>query len=341
MATSLEIMTDLIVKELTYAELEIKYGISQDDIRGRVSRAWKLPALLSQVLTQLTQNPSNSDGLTRQHEVTKRSLLKLNGFRNNLPSHVKGLWISDIHIPYQNPDAMSLMYQLIPVIAPDYITVLNDFFDMKAYGRWDDVLDANTALWYNDFNTSLKVANHHHTTLKRLAPQAHLIAVEGNHDAWLYRHLRDNPNGFQEANIADYMEALEKQGVLLFGNRYPVAVGRWRLIHGEFVGSNQNIGTKTRDRCIEDNLISPTASGHVHRDFVHGEHHNFGCLCLSDMSYLKTRPHWDLGIGILHEKMGHTWAQHIKFTYEKDVLMTMYEGRIYSVPRTVREWGVT
>lgn len=318
MVSEIDLMLDHLTSGLSYKELAQKYRISEDSLRGRVSANYKTPATMAKVMELLKDRTVNNDELEAKNIVDRAHAR----FKKHYKKSGSVFWISDVHIPYQNTQALALAYELAEHYQPDYITVLNDFFDFKNYSKWETIPDPHYYRWVSNIDNQLLILETHVKTLRRLCPNAQFIALAGNHDKYVYSFLRATQNGFAEKNVTYFMKKLEALDIMQFDSspkrENVVKLGRLKLVHGISAAKNDAAVAKSTIEALgEDGYYYYTASGHVHRDFEFKHngvvHYNFGHLS-TQTSYMKHYPsHWNLGVGMLWYDEERVEARRLRF----------------------------
>lgn len=320
-------------------------GHDINSVRGRISRASLGERVrIAQELAE--RQPLINTGVERQKAVIARGAQAF--FQKQAALQQRGTmatvaFISDLHIPYTHWPAVELALHILEAAQPDYITSYNDLWDMTGYGRWPDARSPASMLWSDDISNALAVSAELHDAYHKAAPKATLLQLAGNHDLWLFNHLRTvSRTGFSEHNVAEFMEAVEAQGVLHFTagenkheNVIQLSPGL-KLVHG--VSAAKNPAGQTSQALQERGVFFHTVAGHTHRSGatpVNGVmHYNAGCLCTHDPAYLKHAPHWDTGIVLVSYDPNSRFVRGevIDFIEWEDRLVAHYAGIDFTVP---------
>lgn len=294
------------VRNMSIKDIAHKKGINESSVRASISRALADMQVVVDLLRQLPAALAPSKEVMKQERIIEESKLALATKVASLDT-IKILFLTDIHYPYTDFEALNKAYKITKDFNPDFITVLSDFFDFEQYSNWDKKPTPASLMWGSDINNSLKAMFIHHQALKNAAPNATLLALNGNHDNWMFNYLRTNPNGWTETNITLFMEKLKAQGVLVFSrgfNEPIIPIRNVRLVHGVSSSINDtSVGRATIEMCREGNTTYHTVSGHVHRHFTIKyagvTHYNVGKLCINDMGYIKHKAHWTTSVGLI------------------------------------------
>lgn len=323
------------------------FGFSEDSVRGRISRT-SLHDRVELAHELADRQPLVNAGLERQKALIRRH----DGVFQYQQDQVKArgsmataVFVSDLHLPYTNWAALNLTLEIIKEIQPDYISAMNDLFDFEGYGRWADTRSPAAMLWSDDILNGLKVASEIHAAYKRAAPEAMLLAVQGNHDNWMYNHIRtESRNGFTEHNIADFMETLEAQGVVQFvngSNKHENIIQlspglKW--VHGVSAAAfPSTVAKATLELCSDEGIFYNVTSGHTHRSaetlLLGVRHWNSGALCTQDPSYMKHKPHWTTAVVInrFDPNSRYTEGNIVEYKERGGNLVARYDGVDFDV----------
>jgi hypothetical protein len=331
-------------------------GHSADSIRGRVSRA-DLADRVKIIQELAEKQPLKNLGVEKQHDIIRRSERAFALKQEELKARgtmATAIFVSDLHVPYLNYPALQLMLEIVAEIKPDYYSAFNDFFDFEGYSSWDDNRPPAARLWSDDIWNAIAVAREIHAALDRVAPEMTKLQVQGNHDNWMYHHIRStSKNGFSEHSIATFMWEMEQQGILQFSNGankqeniVQLSPGlKW--VHG--VGASKSplaVAKSVQDACAgredtgDEGTYYYTVSGHTHRPFelpINGvKHWNSGTLGTHDPHYMKHRPHWGTAIVInrFDPNSRFTVGEVVEFKRRGGHLVARYDGVDFDVPLT-------
>ena len=208
----------------------------------------------------------------------------------------RSLFISDVHIPFEDVSAVKIIYNFVGWFKPNYLFLLGDICDFYAISKFDK--DPQRA---NKLQEELTKTSKFLGKLRNLT-DAKIIYFEGNHEARLTKYLWQHPEiaglnavkienllGLTEANI-EYVTTLEEFDYHSF-----------QIEHGDII--RKHSGYTARGQ-IEKRGVSGI-SGHTHRlgthyltnmggDFIWLEN---GCLCNRNPEYVK-RPNWQNGFSV-------------------------------------------
>ncbi|AXH50192.1 metallophosphatase [Microbacterium phage Musetta] len=171
---------------------------------------------------------------------------------------------------FHDDKAMNLFVEVARIEQPESIVILGDFLDLAAQGRWTQ--EAGFA------NTTQMAIDHAHAWLAKLrkaAPFAEIIIVEGNHDKRMQGFIETNALaafGLTRANMPEswpvmslpYLLRLDDLNVK-YVDAYPAAThwddDRTRNIHG----TRANSKGSTMAQYANDLPHINTWAGHTHR----------------------------------------------------------------------------
>jgi len=204
--------------------------------------------------------------------------------RNNI------LWLSDIHIPNQNNEAIELAVQYGIERNVNCILLGGDIMDNTPFTAHDAPPPSP-----NDVRDFFEMTEQFLGWLRSKFPMAQIVWIEGNHDNWLMRWLmKKAPILFndpyyhlpQRLNLKKYnVDFLEQHIIVQIGKLY--GSHGHTIVKGVFAPVNAARGAfvKTKSNYI---------IGHVHSTSHHGESNikedaigcwSVGCLCELSPSY--------------------------------------------------------
>lgn len=293
-----------------------EYGLSQDSVRGRLSRARSGGgAEWFEVLRSAALDiPPISPSILRQEQVIARSNKILAETKADVEfAPQTGLFVSDVHYRYARWDALKLVQQIVADTKPTYISAQNDLLDNDGYSlHWEDTRTARGRNWSADVASARAVEEAHYRMLQEVSPYSLLVGVLGNHDRWYYDWVRGVSPQDAEKTIADYMEWMEGLGIAVFSNgrtENHVELSE-KLVWSHGWATNKRPETRakiTLEHFIKNGKLRSVVVGHTHRPCqVMGEgiglpganFYNSGHLCRDErVPYMDRDPHgWALGV---------------------------------------------
>ena len=199
------------------------------------------------------------------------------------------LWMSDIHIPNHDAEALETAIRHGVKNKVNCIVIGGDLLDNTPFSRFDHKPTLNDARQY--FVDCIRFLS----SLRRTFPNAKIILMEGNHDAWYKRWLITKaPMLFNDS----YYQLPERLGLNNFNIEFVaeerlVRAGKLFLAHGHtlirsvFAPVNAARGVFLRSK-------ASTLIGHVHSTSNHSESnlkgdiincYSVGCLCTLHPDY--------------------------------------------------------
>lgn len=261
--------------------------------------------------------------------------------------------LSDIHFPFEDPDALRLARQIVQDANPDIVCLNGDITDFFGISRFPV-----PPIRRMQFASEISYARDALAKLKSsFAPDAQWIYIEGNHELRMKSFLwRRAPELAGLIGVETELQ-LEAQGIVYLRERdepaarYEFAapqlrVGKLYIQHG----TNIRIGSATINvaRSVFLRLLKPMLIGHWHRKDIYTQTDYEGttsgcwvqgCLC-------KPRPHWDTGriwgqgMSIVFATEEHFEVDVIDFIGQprKRTLMALWRGNRYEERMGGRRW---
>lgn len=128
------------------------------------------------------------------------------GFGDYTPTLCAG----DIHFPWASQDALSMFYCLVEQLSPKRIIQMGDLFDMFSFASFSKSRLITRA--DQEILEGRKMAESFWSTIRKLAPNAELVQILGNHDIRPYKRLIESD--FPELEcFFDYRKLFQFDGV--------------------------------------------------------------------------------------------------------------------------------
>jgi hypothetical protein len=219
----------------------------------------------------------------------------------------RGAVLSDIHVPYQDRNALRLVVKVLSWWEPDWLIFNGDDLDFAAlssyvqnpdrYYRTQDEAD----IWHHE------VAYPAVSTVRKRKRKARVIKVPGNHCLRLRRQLWQAP-GFYGTRALDLPELL---GLEQLGIEYAEQAVRFddqlQVSHGTIVRGKAAFTARAELEKVR--YAFSTITGHVHRDGVSTTRtpygwvagYEVGCLCSLDPEWMLD-PDWMLSFGLFERR---------------------------------------
>lgn len=237
-------------------------------------------------------------------KIKSRQFVDLPVSSNNI------LWLSDIHIPNQDNDAIKLAIEYGAKQKVNCIVLGGDVLDNTPFTSHDapppspdDVVE-----WFEYCQIFL-------SHLRTKFPKAHIIWLEGNHDNWYMRYLmKKAPMLFND----DYYKLpqrldLKKFNIDFYEQHIVVRAGKLHMLHGHTIVRGM-FAPVNAARGVFIRAKSSMIIGHVHSTSNHSETNikeepiscwSTGCLCTLAPDYDPHNTKHNVGFAhILVEKDG-------------------------------------
>jgi hypothetical protein len=330
--------------------LAYDHNLSHDSVRGRVSRASKIPSNRVALTKALAlEPPSLPPSVIEQNNLIKKSELEFDLWQQEDEDR-RAIFVSDLHAPFLRWDAYELFLTIAEWFKPHAMTAMNDALDNKGFGRHPDDDPTYKTLWRSDFKNTIALQSTIHRDMNyALHPDGKLLALMGNHDRWLFTYLRKNNPQMAEMIIADYMNRMyHDDGVLQFSrgvyeNSLFMSEGLV-FVHGLTAGKNPMTNAK---KCISyfmgNGKAKSVVQGHTHRAIeIDGLSVGYNGVKFVNSGHLRNNdPEWmprvatDWTMGIVLAHYNPTKWEHevdlVKFVEHKDKLIARYQGQEWIV----------
>lgn len=220
------------------------------------------------------------------------------------------LWMSDIHLPNHDIDAINLATKFGKDKKINCIVLGGDILDNTPFTNHDAPPPSA-----DDVREWFEYAEIFFSHLRTLFPKAHIVWLEGNHDNWYVRYLmKKAPVLFndeyyrlpQRLNLKKYNIEFYEQEIILRAGKLHMAHGH-TIVRGVFAPVNAARGVFMRAK-------SSMMVGHVHTTSNHSETTikeepiscwSVGCLCSLSFAYDCHNTKHNLGFAhIMVEKDG-------------------------------------
>lgn len=206
--------------------------------------------------------------------------------------------LSDLHVPYQDTDAVALALQVVRRVRPDAVNVLGDLCDFYKLSRFDKDPDAF------DLQHELEEARTFFRLL-RMVHQGVVRFLPGNHELRLEKYLNRNPelHGLDVLALPSLLR-LEEYDVDYFEHEIEIVPGKLVAKHGDVV--RKYAGYSAKAELERDGYNVSTITGHTHR--LAGVYSTYrglmvagienGCLCDLNPEYVRN-PNWQHGLSVV------------------------------------------
>lgn len=266
------------------------------------------------------QTPLNHDTRNTFADF-KSSAPKLKTFK--LPTGIKNiLLLSDIHLPYQDNDALLAALDYGVAQNVDCVWLNGDIMDMYQASAHEKLPSKEDLKYEIDFTKDFM------KRLRMIFPTATIYYKEGNHEVrWRRLLMRKSPEiiGIAEFNLEVILNLIEYK-VHWIPNQTVVKFGSLSVIHGnEFMGAGgkhpaTNLYNKARVNIIAGDKHRTDTSIVTDLDKNVTRVYSVGCLCdMNPEYYLMGHTQWNHGFA------------HIKMNGDKFMVnnYTIEDGQIY------------
>lgn len=211
----------------------------------------------------------------------------------------RGLVIADMHIPYQDNDALTLAMQWAKREGyVDFVLILGDFQDCYALSRFEkDPRKRRYKQEIEDVNTFFDV-------LEKQFPKGKKIIKCGNHEYRLLRYLQAKAPEIFDLDEIDWKNLLgiEKRGFIPVEHDVYMKVGKLNIMHGHELGGASATVNPARGVYLKTHECILAA--HWHRTSTHAETSlnrrldtawSIGCTCCLWPEYSRVNK-WNHGL---------------------------------------------
>jgi predicted phosphodiesterase len=218
----------------------------------------------------------------------------------HLPAHLNNiLWISDIHFPNHNVNAINTALQYGKDNKVNCIVIGGDLLDNEPFSRHE----GNPPPTSTDVRDWFDMAENFLFMLKEKFPECEIYFMEGNHDAWYKRFLISKCAViFQdEYYTLQSRLGLRDKNIAWIPDTQILMAGILPLMHGHKVVK----ASKTPASALFNKILYPMLIGHCHQTMevfkynaVNGnitKCYSTGCLCTLTPAYDPLNPNHNLG----------------------------------------------
>jgi len=209
--------------------------------------------------------------------------------------NLKVIVLSDIHIPYQDQNALNIALAYMDDYQPDVIVLNGDIADFYAVSAYSKAKKDTM-----DYQEELDTVSQWLINLVNRFPDSDIYYIEGNHETRAKRTMAKRAPEFlplRDLSVKSLL-GLEDLNIIWVPESQELKIGNLMFIHG--YKARKHAGTTARAH-FEDYGCAIIV-GHVHRLSVgykrnkHGNHAMIenGTLCDLDVEYLKY-PDWQHG----------------------------------------------
>jgi predicted phosphodiesterase len=208
------------------------------------------------------------------------------------------VFLSDLHVPYHDPEVVGAALNLIRDVAPDRVVLNGDLADFFQLSRF------NTALERIDhLQEEVDAANAIRRAVREAAPDAVLDETVGNHDSRIVTYVQKNARALTSLRALDPASLFEYAELAI--TSHPEA---GFLLRPEYLVKHGSIVRKGAGSTAKAELANAGISGisgHTHRlstfrqaGYSPRQWTESGCMCLTSPDYVVGAPDWTQGIVI-------------------------------------------
>ncbi len=207
----------------------------------------------------------------------------------------KSIFISDLHIPFEDKNAVMILKGFLRWFSPKYVFLVGDIIDFYNISTFDKNPERENRL-QNDIDRTFEFL----IDIRIICPNAKIVYLEGNHENRLLRYLWKHPEiaNLRALSIENLLN-LEDMNIEYKNCKESCIFHGFSIEHGDLVRKFSGYTAKSQ---MEKRGISGL-SGHSHRLSMHymtnmsGElvWVENGCLCTKDQEYLIGIPNWQQG----------------------------------------------
>lgn len=221
-----------------------------------------------------------------------------------MKTYEKSLFISDIHIPFQDENALRIVKNFASSFEPDNVFLIGDLLDFYSISTFDKNPERVNEL-QNDIDVGFEVLSE----LREILPESRIVYLEGNHENRLTRYLWKHPEiaNLRALNIENLLQ-LKSLNISYKTMKDTVTFHKFLIEHGDLVRKYSGYTA----RCQMEKRGISGISGHSHRLSTHyltnmaGDHVwvENGCLCSRNPEYIVGLPNWQQGFSVGYWKKG-------------------------------------
>ena len=217
-------------------------------------------------------------------------------------NYEKSLFLSDLHIPFEDNNAIKIVKNFASCFKPEYIFLAGDIIDFYTISTFDKDPER-----INNLQSDIDKTYQFLLELRSILPKSEIVYLEGNHENRLTRYLWKHPEiaNLRALTIENLLQ-LDSLNIKYKTIRDTVLFHKFLVEHGDIV--RKHSGYTARGQ-MEKRGISGI-SGHTHRLGTHfhtdmsGDHVwvENGCLCDRNPEYVSGLPDWQQGWSVGYYK---------------------------------------
>jgi predicted phosphodiesterase len=211
-----------------------------------------------------------------------------------MSAHNRSVVANDFHGQFRDKKVCSLFYNFLRREKPDKIILAGDVTDFYSISRFDKNPARKESL-QEELDDSHKML----ATIRRAAPNAKIIFLQGNHEARLTKYLWSTAKALATLRSLEIESLLQLKKLNIQYETDGIWLGDLFVYHGTIVRAK---AAYTAHAELLKNGCSGM-SGHTHRDGKAAVRHRGGqlcwwenfCMCQLDAEYIKGIANWTQG----------------------------------------------
>ena len=241
--------------------------------------------------------------------------------------------LSDIHFPYENPQAWKLTLKILRLLHPEKILLLGDLFDFEPISRF--VVHPHKRV---EFQSQILYSQKRLLELRNHTPNARINLLDGNHEKRMQTYLYTKAPELHDLDALTIPELFKLKTFdiqhLPWGTRQ--SIGKLNFCHGDEI----RVGGVAPARNLYQKVSTNLLTGHFHRidRYIHRQYNGEvygvwtnGCLCTLDPQWT-ILPQWQLGMSVVDfTKSGFFAVDQLLYMQEQKKLHCMVHGQLVSV----------
>lgn len=317
-------------------------SIPERSVSRMVIRAGKDRNIHRKLLEYLKQPSHTTPASQRIQHIIAQARHEQSVHHRALRGLQYAVFISDIHFPRARLDALQLYYDIIADLQPAYISALNDALDFPTLSDHVDRRTLSDRQLDSDISQAMAMYQYHLRAESDIAPGAAQVAIVGNHEDRLMRHINSGVTEYNAANVMSdlanagvlFLDSIERENAFALNSTLVWAHG-WSAAASQAAVARHALDAASRwlgnPRTLYD-----VVTGHTHRTAITRQgpaiHYNSGCMCDLNPYYTRRKPNWQLGITISQFDPHGSYhdTQIVEFLPLRDRLIARYNGKTYA-----------
>ncbi|MHC1576733.1 MAG: hypothetical protein ACXQTE_05205 [Methanosarcinaceae archaeon] len=214
--------------------------------------------------------------------------------------------ISDLHVPFQDPEALKLMLKMQQHFRPTNVIMDGDMLDAIQLSKFSKDPQEPESFKANVVELCI--------ILRKMQKYSNLIYIEGNHEARLQRYINDRApdlaglisiEGLIKSHLGDtieYIRTTPGESMMTWGAEDDLLIGHFAKVSKH---------TCYTVKLLVEKYMTNVVQAHTHRlgqYALRGYDHTFrgfesGCLCNLDPDYV-AKPNWQQGFLVYSSVQG-------------------------------------